>query len=108
MAHDVEIHHYGAAIRNGWRTHPTLSTAISATFGMLIGALLFAIVVSTVDIVRATLVGPPSAVPEITTTPRALAPDWRSQPETGTGEHDHMYYRTPTQNLDWLRNSGKR
>ena len=107
MAHDTAIHHYGAAIRNGWRTHPALSTTISALLGMLIGALLFAIAASTVEVIGQTLIGSPAAAPKITYTPRALAPDWRSRPETGTGDHDHMYYRTPNQNLDWIYNSGE-
>jgi hypothetical protein len=82
---------------------------LGALLGMVVGALGFAIVVSTVDVVRAAVGAPgaaAAAAPPLHDAPaRELPREWREW-QMGV-DVDHMYRRQERPRSDWIRNSGR-
>jgi hypothetical protein len=85
---------------------------LGALLGIVIGALGFAIAVSTVDVVRAALASQTAADAALAAPPvveypaRELPPEWRTW-KMGV-EVDHMYRQKQSPKLDWIREGGKR
>ncbi len=80
-----------------------------ALTGLIIGALGFAVVVSTVDVVQAALSSEaPVAVAEPLAEypPRELPREWRGHRKPVAVEH--MYRLQGSPRLDWIRNGGAR
>ena len=108
MSESIAIHPHRPAVRVPGRAHHLL---LGGLLGMLIGALGFAIAVSTVDVIRAALPGETAAVasaahpvPEYPA--RALPREWR---EWNIGvDVDHMYRQQQAPKLDWIREGGRR
>ena len=75
--------------------------------GLIIGALGFAIVASTVDVVRAALPLETAAVEPLAAYPaRELSREWRG--ERKAIDVDYMYRQKASPRLDWIRRGGGR
>ena len=104
MSESIAIPHRRLARRERGRAHHLL---LGALLGMIIGALGFAIVVSTVDVVRLALAEETPAAASLVEFPdRELPPEWRWQPKGVPVEH--MYRQHAPARLDWIREGGKR
>lgn len=104
MTESIAIPHRRLARREPGRAHHLL---LGALLGVIIGALGFAIVVSTVDVVRVAFVEKaPTATSLVEFPARELPPEWRWQPNGVPVEH--MYRQHTPPRLDWIREEGKR
>ena len=104
MSESIAISYHRPAGRERGRAHPLL---LSALLGMTIGALGFAIVASTVDVVRAALAEEtPTIGPLVEFPARELPPEWQWKPK-GV-EVEHMYRQHAPERLDWIRKGGAR
>ena len=104
MSQSIAIHDHAHAVRDRGGRHRFL---VGSILGVLIGVLAFAIVQSTVDIVRAAL----PSVTAVAATPmefpaRELPREWQWKPK-GV-EFEHMYRQHATPRLDWIRERGGR
>ena len=82
---------------------------LSAVVGMIIGAIGFAVTVSTVDVVRTALAAqPPTVEPLVSYPAHEIPPEWQWNPKPGN--YDAMYQGIKPRRPDWIRNSeaGKR
>lgn len=107
MGHSIVIRHPRPARRLPGSGHPLL---LSALLGAVVGALGFAIVAATVDVVQAALVNGSNAKAAESAAPAYPAPDlpreWR---EWNIGaEVDHMYGGKPSKRRPWIRPNGRR
>jgi hypothetical protein len=84
---------------------------LGGLLGAVIGALGLAIAVSTIDVVRATLLNDAAAAPSAEISvheypARELPREWREW-KIGA-DVDHMYRKKSAQRLDWIRQGGRR
>ena len=80
-----------------------------ALVGLIIGALGFAVVASTVDVVQAALSSQTSAAvaePLVEYPARELPREWKGAREPVA--YQHMYRQQGSPRLDWIRNGGAR
>lgn len=105
MSESIVIHANPPARPARRRLPPLL---LGGFLGMVIGALGLAIVVSTVDVVRAALAGPAVAAvsPLEEAASHELPREWREW-KIGV-DVDHMYRQKDSPRLDWIRESGRR
>jgi hypothetical protein len=104
MSESIAIPHHRLAGRERGRAHHLL---LGALLGMIIGALGFAIVASTVDVVGAALAEKTATAVSLVEFPaRELPPEWRWEPK-GV-EVEHMYRQHAPARLDWIREGGAR
>jgi hypothetical protein len=104
MSESIAIPHQRLARRERGRAHHLL---LGGLLGMIIGALGFAIIASTVDVVGAALAEKtPTAVSPVEFPARELPPEWRWKPKGVPVEH--MYRQYPSARLDWIREGGAR
>ncbi len=80
---------------------------LSAFLGLIIGALGFAIVASTIDVVRAASLERSAAAESVVSyPPRELPREWRWEPKTV--EYEHMFRQQAAPRIDWIRNGSRR
>ncbi|MHC4505925.1 MAG: hypothetical protein ACYTFI_21735 [Planctomycetota bacterium] len=104
MSADVITHLPLHAERGVALYHPLLRAAI---LGLIIGALVFALVKSTYGLVRAEPAGEPVIAEHVLEFPsRELPPEWRWKPKPVAVEH--MYAQKESPRLDWIRRPGSR
>jgi hypothetical protein len=109
MSESIAIHHHRLAGHGRGRRHPLL---LGVFFALVIGALGFAIAVSTVGVVRAALASQAAAdaasaaLPVVEYPARELPKEWSTW-EMGV-EVDHMYRQKQSPKLDWIREGGRR
>ena len=108
MGHSIAIRQPRPPGRVRGSGHPLL---LGGLLGAIIGALGFAIAVSTIDVARTMLLSESSAAasPELSVREypaRELPREWREW-KIGA-DVDHMYRKLPAQRLDWIRQGGRR
>ncbi len=80
---------------------------LSAFLGLIIGALGFAAVASTVDVVRAAWLERSAAAERVVSYPPLELPrEWRWEPKTV--EYEHMFRQQAAPRIDWIRNGSRR
>ena len=104
MSHTIAIQqprHYG---QNLARVRYLL---LGAFLGLVIGALGFAAVASSVDVVRAAWLERSAAAEQIVSyPPRELPREWRWEPKAV--EFEHMYRQQAAPRIDWIRGGSHR
>lgn len=104
MSHSIAIPHHR---HDGQRLARARYLLLSAFLGLVIGALGFAVVASTVDAVRAALLERSAAAERVVSyPPRELPREWRWAPKAV--EFEHMYRQQAAPRIDWIREERRR
>ena len=104
MSHSIAIPHHRPVEHERGRRHGLL---VGAMLGLIVAALAFAIVESTVRLVTSAPPAEAIIVESLAEPPRReLAREWLWEPKII--EFEHMYHQKKSRRPDWIRRSGGR